>query len=175
MEYLKPEQYYIDRYDLHTIEECLDYYWSIKDRFAKEKDSHFARYTQAKFEQEMNKCLNLMLFTLKGMRYTHKKETIQEWMDRDRRMQELYDNTHAPNNVLCKICGHSTIVTSKDLHDSYEPNARMTFMFECTKCKKRQALFEDGTEWMYDPPKCPKCNHALKTDLEIKDDITTFT
>lgn len=175
MKYLYDKQHYIDRYDLHTIEECLDYYWSIRDRFAKEKDTHFAKYTQEKFEQEMNKCLNLMLFTMKGQRYLHKKETIQEWMDRDRRMQELYDNTPAPQNVLCKICSSPTVVTNKDLHNSYEPTARMMFMFECTKCKKRQSLFEDGTEWKYDPPKCPKCKHVLKTDLKIKGDINTFT
>lgn len=175
MDYLKDEQHYIDRYDLHTIEECLDHYWFIKDHFAKEKDSHFARYTQEEFEQEVNKCLNLMLFTMKGQRYLRKKETIQEWMDKDRRMQELYDNTPVPRNVLCQVCNSPTIVIHKDLHDSYEPTARMMFTFECTKCKKRQALFEDGTEWKYDPPKCPKCKHALKTDLKIKGDITTFT
>lgn len=175
MSYLNEKQHYIDRYDLHTIEECLEYYWSIKDRFIKEKDSHFAKYTQEKFEQEINKCLNLMLFTMKGQRYLHKKETIAEWMDKDRRIQELYDNTPAPSNILCQVCNSPTIVTHKDLHDSYEPTARMMFMFECTKCKKRQALFEDGTEWKYDQPKCPKCKHPLKTDIKIKGDITTFT
>lgn len=174
MYYLKNEEYYIGRYDLRTIEECLDYYWSIKDRFIKDKDIHFAKYTQEKFEQEMNKCLNLMLFTLKGQRYLHKKETIQEWMDKDRRMQELYDNTPAPSNVLCHACQSPAVVTHKDLHDPYEPTARMMFMFECTKCKKKQVLFEDGTEWKYDPPKCPKCKHALKAELKIKGEITTF-
>lgn len=175
MDYLKDKQHYIDRYDLHTIEECLDYYWSIKDRFSKEKDTHFAKYTQEKFEQEMNKCLNLMLFTMKGQRFLHKKETVEEWIDKDRQMQELYDNTPAPENVLCKICSSPTVITHKDLHNSYEPTARMMFMFECSKCKKRQSLFEDGTEWKYDPPVCPKCKHSLKTDLKIKGDITTFT
>lgn len=31
MQYLKDEQYYIDLYDLHTIEECLDWYFRIKN------------------------------------------------------------------------------------------------------------------------------------------------
>jgi hypothetical protein len=78
MNYLHCEQDYIDRYDLHTIEECLDYYWSVKDGFAKERDTHFARYSQEKFEQEINKCLNLMVFNIKEERYRHKKETICE-------------------------------------------------------------------------------------------------
>lgn len=175
MKYLYEEQHYIDRYDLSTIEECLDYYWSIRDRFAKEKETHFAKYSQEKFEQEMNKCLNLMLFTLKGERYRHKKETIQEWMEKDRKMQEMYDNTSSPQNIRCKECNSPTTVSHKDLHNSYEPNARMMFMLTCIKCNKRQALFEDGTEWKYDSPKCPKCKHPLKTDIKIKGDIATFT
>ncbi|MCL5409860.1 MAG: hypothetical protein M1607_03310 [Patescibacteria group bacterium] len=174
MDYLKDEQHYIDRYDLYTIEQCLDYYWSLRDGFTKEKDTHFAKYSQEKFEQETNKCLNMMLFTLKGERYRHKKQTIQEWVDKDRKMQELYDNTPLPD-VRCKACGSSMKLTHKDLHNSYEPDARMMFMFECIKCNKRQAFFEDGTEWKYDSPKCPKCKQPLKTDLKIKGDITTFT
>lgn len=174
MNYLHDGQHYIDRYDLSTIEECLDYYWSIKDGFIKERTTRFAKYSEERFQQEVEKCLSRLLFVLKTKRYQHKKETIQEWMDRDRHMQELYDNTSPPQNIKCSECGSPTTVTFKDLHDSYEANACMVFMFECTKCKKRQALYEDGTEWKYDPPKCPKCKHPLETDLKIKGDITTF-
>ena len=34
-------------------------------------------------------------------------------------------------------------------------------MFECVKCQKIQALYEDGTEWLYKAPNCPKCNNEL--------------
>jgi len=174
VDYLKDEQHYIDRYDLHTTEECSDYYWSIKDRFFEEKDTRFAKYTNEKFEQEVDKCLNRMIFTLTGERYRHKKETIGEWMEKDRRMQEMYDNTPPPQNIRCKECNSPTTVSHKDIHNSYEPNARMTFMFSCVTCKKNQALYEDGTEWKYDPPTCPKCKHPIKTDMKINGDITTF-
>jgi DNA-directed RNA polymerase subunit M/transcription elongation factor TFIIS len=116
-----------------------------------------------------------MLFTLKGERYRHKKETIRDWMDKDRQMQEKYDHTPPPQNVQCQTCNSPTTITHKDLNLSYEPDSRMTFIFACVKCDKRQVLYEDGTEWKYNPPKCPKCKHPLKTDLKIKGDITTFT
>jgi len=174
--YLKDEQYYIDRYDLHTIEECLDYYWSVKDSFLKARNQDpFKKYSEEKFKGEVDKCLNRMLFTLKGERYRHKKKTVQEWIDRDRQMQDKYDNTPAPGNTHCKVCSSPATVIHKDLHNSYESTARMMFMFECTKCKKRYSLFENGTEWKYEAPKCPKCKHPLKTDLKIKGDITAFT
>jgi len=114
------------------------------------------------------------MYTITGERYKHKQKWIQEWMDKDRRMQELYDNSSPPQKVTCPACHSPMVVTYKDVQDSYEPNARMMYMFECSKCKKRQSLFEDGTEWEYVPPKCPKCKHPLKTDIKIKGDITTF-
>lgn len=42
MRYLNDEQHYIDRYDLHTIEECLDVYWAIKNKATEDKSTHFA-------------------------------------------------------------------------------------------------------------------------------------
>ena len=56
--YLKDEQYYIDRYDLHTIEECLDYYWSVKDSFLKARNQDpFKKYSEEKFKGENFACL----------------------------------------------------------------------------------------------------------------------
>lgn len=37
MFYLKGDQYYIDLYDLHTIEECLDWYKSLKKGMGEKK------------------------------------------------------------------------------------------------------------------------------------------
>ncbi len=37
MQYLHDNQYYGDRYDPHMIEECLKYYWAIKDGFEKRR------------------------------------------------------------------------------------------------------------------------------------------
>lgn len=174
MQFLRPEQYYVDRYDLQTIKQCLQHYWSIRDRFIKEKDSQFAKYTQEKFEQEINKCLNLMLYAIKGQRYMRKQETIQEWMNADERVQKIYDETTPPQNIICQECSSSMKVTHKDLRDSYKSIPRILFIFECTKCKKRQSLFEDGKEWKYVPPKCPKCKYSLDTDIKIEGNLTTF-
>lgn len=173
MDYLKEEQYYTDLYDLHTIEECLDYFNSIRDGFIKERKTTFQKYTDEKFEGEVDKCLVRMLYVIKGERYKRKEETIKEWMNRDRLMQEKYDNTPPPVNIHCKECGYDTTMTYRDLHNSYEPDAQMMFMFECVKCKKKQWIFEDGSEWVHDSPTCPKCNSPLKTSMKNKYEVLT--
>ncbi len=64
----------------------------------------------------------------------------------------------------------------KDLENAYEDNPYMLFMFECIKCKKKRSIKEDGSEWVYKKPKCPKCKSVLDIQIKIykKADTTTF-
>ncbi len=156
MRHLKHKQYYIDRYDLGTIEECLWWYWHIKDGFKKERnDKDFKKYSDNKFEREVHKVASYTINIIKGERYRRKKGIIQKWMDRDRKIQEKFNNATAPEGVGCKECYSSTKVTSKDILGAYDEDGQVLFMLECTKCKKRQALHEDGTEWHRKFPDCP--------------------
>ncbi len=174
-QYLKDQSYYIDLYDLQTIEECLDYYWSMRNGMEKHRgDKEFKKDSKKEFDKEVHKICSYTINVLKGERYRYKNKTIQEWIDRDKKMQDLEDNTQPPSNIYCKECGSETKITTKSLHDSYSENARMTFMFECLKCKKRQIRYEDGTEWVYDPPRCPKCNSKVETDIKRNKNITIF-
>lgn len=176
MRYLYEQQHYIDRYDLHTIEECLDYYWAIRDGFAKDRDE-FKKFSDEEFNKEVHKCASYTINIIKGERYRHKAETIKKWMDKDRQMQELYDNATPPQEIYCKGCHSPTKVTYKDLQNSYEENTRVLFMFRCIKCNKGQVFYEDGAEWHYEPPRCPKCNsllnHKSKDDKDLS--ITIYS
>ena len=172
MDYLKDEQHYVDLYDLHTIEECLDYYWSIKKSFEKKRNK-FKKYSDKRFKKEVHKITSYTVNVIKGERYRYKAEKIKEWLDRDAKIQEKYDSAIPPEDICCKECYSTTKVVSKDLLDSYEDNSQVLFMFECVKCKKRQALYEDGTEWHYKPPSCPKCNTSLKSETKDVNKVLT--
>jgi len=178
MEYLKNKQYYIDLYDLHTVEECLNLCQIYKNGFSeKERLEKFKRYTKKSFNREMEKVFNLYLNVLKGERYENKEKTIQEWMERDQKIQNKYDDTPTPINIKCQKCSGEMKMTMKDLQDSYRNNPYMQFMFECSKCNKRRSILEDGSDWVYEKPKCPKCKKELKTDIKFdrKNDKTTFS
>lgn len=172
MQYLHDEQEYIDRYDVGTIDECLYYYNNLKKDLIKNR-SKFKNMTDDEFDKDVQKCISYTANIISGERFRRKSETIKTWMERDKKMQDLYDNTQAPS-VSCKNCHFPMQVTSKDSMDSYEDTAYILFMYECAKCGKRNAYKDDGSEWVYTAPKCPKCGHELKTDIKYKGDITTY-
>lgn len=177
MDYLKDKQEYIDRHDLITIEECLRWYWDIKDSFKKQRNNkEFKKYTDEEFEEEVDKVLSMMLKTMKQQRFRDKYKTIEKWMDDDKLLQYKQDNTPEPREIKCLECESEMKVIMKDLENAYEENPYMMFMFECTKCKKKRSIKEDGSEWLYKKPRCPKCKSELKTDIKInkKADTTTF-
>lgn len=172
IEYLHDEQHYIDRYDLSTIETCLDYYWGIRHGFEKDRKK-FKKFSDEEFVKEVHKVASYTVNAIKGERYRHRAEKIKEWIDRDRRMQELVDNANPPRNIFCKNCHSPTKVISKDLENAYENNAQVHFMFECIKCKKRQVVYENGKEWFYEPPHCPKCSSVLNCKSKDTKNILT--
>jgi hypothetical protein len=175
MDYLKDRQYYEDTYDIHTIETCLDYYSDIKKSFEEQRRSdEFKKYTPEEFNLEVSKVLNVMLRGIQGERYKNKAKTIQEWMDRDKKEQDKLDQAEAPAPLPCHSCGSPTLLTDKELMDSYETNSKVIFMYRCTKCKKGQNYYENGTEWDYKPPECPECKHPLNSDSQITNDVHTI-
>lgn len=173
--YLKDEQHYIDRYDLYTIEECLGYYRNIRDGLEKKKDSkEFRKVNKEELDKEVNKVASYIINIIKARRYERKKEMIQEWMDRDRKAQEKFDNAAPLKKVLCKECFSPTEIISKDLWNIYEEDSQVLFMFECLKCKKRQAFYEDGIKWHMEEPECPKCNSTMNRKSEYTKNILTI-
>lgn len=100
---LKDSQYYIDLYDLHTIEECLNNYKFIKDKLDKKRYSEkIQELDDKKFDKETSKIANYYINPIKIQRYKNKKDTIQKWIIRDRINQERINKASPPKGVLCK-------------------------------------------------------------------------
>lgn len=172
--YLKEYHYYVDHYDLQTIEDCLDYYNGIKGRLKKERPTEeLKKLSDKEFYREISKTASYVVNIMKAKRYERKKEVIHEWIERDRKIQERYDNAIPPEGVLCKRCFSPTKDFSKDLHNPYGENSKILFLFECPKCKKRQALYDDGMEWKLEKQNCPKCNQPLDEKSTYTKDILT--
>ncbi len=172
--HLQDDQYYIDLYDLMTIDECLRNRQSIRENLEKKRDSdELKKLTKAEFDEEVNKVENVIVFTIKLNRYKNKAETIQSWKVKDRETQRRYDEAIPPRGVLCNKCYSETEVISKNLMGSSE-NQRMLFMLECLKCKKRKGVFESGEEWQCDLSKCPECHKPLTEKFKkTKNTLTT--
>lgn len=172
--FLKDEEYYKYRYDLQTVLGSLKVYWGLKDDMESKRDQ-IKDLTEEQFNEQVNRVASYATNAYKADKFRHRSETIKNWMDRDRKLQEKYDFAIPPRDVLCKKCGSKTEITSKDLLDTLNDNSQVLFMFSCIKCKKNQAFYEDGTEWQYKPPLCPKCNAPLQSKSKHKKYISTTT
>lgn len=165
MKYLHDKAHYIDRYDLHTIEECLDTVKMFQEVYKKSLTSEELKDLS---EEEKLRNVNLMLgrhlFVIKGKRYEKKQETIQKWMEDDKLKQDKQDLTPAPEGVICPLCdGSMSFNSSKHLEYSYDsPILRMMFLFKCSKCDKQQWVFDDGEIRVSKPDLCPKCKKELE-------------
>ncbi len=150
--YLRDESYYNDLYDLHTIETCLDYYWSLKSGFEKHRgDKSFKKYSKKKFDTEVHKVVSYTINAIKIDRFRHKKDTILKWMDDDRQRQDRLDNAVEPKDILCHQCNSPMLATTKDLIDHLNKPMRVLFFFECPNCKKRRGVYDDGSEFVSNP------------------------
>lgn len=176
MQYLHDEQSYIDRYDLHTVEECLDTVKMFQKIYQKSLTSEDLKDLS---EEEKLRNVNLMLgrqlFVIKGKRYEKKQETIQKWIEDDKLKHDKQDLTLAPEGVVCPLCdGSMSFNSSKHLEYSYDsPILRMMFLFKCNKCEKQQWVYDDGEIRVSKPDLCPKCKKELDVTGSRKEKVIT--
>lgn len=174
--YLKPHQYYVDRYDLWTIEKCLD----VIDTFQKVyKECLVAEELKDLSQEEKARSTNQMLgwdlFVLKTREYEKKEEKIKKWMEEDRKEQDKYDNTPEPQGIRCTDCSGSMHSTFKTTHNDTGEPSRMLFFFTCSSCDKRRAVWENGEEWESKPQLCQKCNKEVESSEKRDGDVITWT
>ncbi len=166
---LKSYQYYADLYDRFTVERCR----RSEEFFKKDKDEKELSegVTKEQTAAIKNFALELCLRIEAGERYINREKTIREWMDRDRKKDELYESAQPPEDIRCLTCRNRLKVTWKDLWSLGDKEDRVLFMFDCpNKCLPRRAFFNDGEEWRTDPDPCLKCSMPLTKTSEEKTD-----
>lgn len=177
MQYLNDEQNYVDRYDLHTIEECLDTVKMFQNIYKTSLASKELKdISQEDKSHDTNLMLHRTLFAIKGKRYEKKQETIQKWMEEDKLKQDKQDYTPIPEGIVCPLCGGSmSFNSSKHLDYSYDsPIMRMVFLFKCSKCEKQQWVYDDNEIRLSKPDLCPKCKEEIDIKATRKGKVITW-
>lgn len=157
---LKSREYYEEIYDLLTIKDCLRH----KQYFQPSKASN----------NNLKQLLgNLSLYYLKGNQYKERENTINEWMTRDKKLDNLVDSVNPSSSIFCQKCNTVLQFTFKHIHESTSEKPRVMLWYECPKCKKRAAYFDDGEQFNSKPTLCKKCNRPAETKYSKKDEILT--
>lgn len=176
MEYIKDRKYYIDNYDLKTIKDCLYYAQSLHKEFPKLlKLKEKEKISDKNLKQDFGKMLGMLVVSIKTERFKNKEKTIEDWMEKDRRRQDKYDNTE-PLEIYCDDCEILMEPMHKSLWEEKD-TLRISFIYNCPKCSKRKAYYDNGEEYKTKPTLCEKCGSEIDIDLKIDDkkDITTWT
>ncbi len=176
MNYLKDKQYYINRYDLLTIKECLKVVEIFRDIYQTGlNDKELKDVPKNDKYSDTTKIMYWMLWMTQAQEYKHKKEGINEWMEADRIKQEKYDNAIEPQNIHCPSCKAEMQATNtKHLEDYSDLPMRVMFLFRCSKCKKQEWVYDDRKIRVSKPDLCPKCGKEIKVKHTKKGQVITW-
>lgn len=172
--HLKDKLYYSDLYDRHTVERCRRFIRLHSQPMKNPPLIDSKPPSKGMMEAMSGMSLDFHLLFETGERWAEKQERIQEWMDRDRAKDELYESAEPMDNVTCFTCRSYMKSIHKHLYSSgIDKSDRVLFMYECPRGHlPMRAFFHDGEEWIPKRDKCPKCTAELKVDL--KDTKTKF-
>lgn len=173
--HLKDRQEYLDRYDRFTVERCRridrSYNDDIDPKSLKDK-----KITKKEAKQVNKWAHDMQLYFEKGERYANRDKTVQEWMDADRKKDEMYESAEPPENVRCLTCRNRLTPIFKELMSNLDKEDRILFMFECpNKCLPRRAFYADGEEWRSKPDLCPHCDKPLVVTMKDDGKVSTTT
>ena len=174
MTYLKDHTYYSELYDRMTIDECECWDSEVYDAYAKSGKKLDPTKPSRKLHGGL--LADLALCFRKGDRYTKKEDAINRWMTDDRLRDEKVENAIEPKGVRCFHCSSSNMpCISRDLMHYANDNDEVLFMFQCGKCGKRRAYWENRNEWHPKPVLCEKCKTEMHSNSIRKGDIIETT
>jgi DNA-directed RNA polymerase subunit RPC12/RpoP len=93
--------------------------------------------------------------------WVKRKETIEEWIQRDRERDHFLEDTPAPK-ARCEYCGKSPILREKNLESwIWEKPDRILFYFKCEPCNEVITIYDNGDVLKRENPRCPECQSKL--------------
>lgn len=121
------------------------------------------------------RAINIVVHSIKLERFKNKKETLDNWIARDRKKQDLYD-TASPAKIYCPKCNILMNDYLKTIRDFTNKPLRVLFFYECPRCNYRDGQFDDGQKYESKPDICEKCGNEIRVSIEAdeKEDKTTW-
>jgi len=177
--YLRERQYYEDRYDDSTVVQCCSSERLVNKTFKIMEEKLTKKELSDKspgWYLEYSKYYFLFVESAAAARAEGREAAISKWMEEDQVKDEKLASAHVSGTTYCRTCGKDMQVISKDyLHRDGHKDSDILIMFECDNCKKRMALWQDGTEWEGAKHACEKCGGTTISRHTKKEDVITWT
>lgn len=122
---------------------------------------------QDAIDMEYRACQFLLFFTQVDLA-ERRPETIQKWMDRDRKRDELLDKT-LPSKQYCHQCNILMDYFDKNLHFAFgrEKEDYVLMLYRCSRCKHARWTYGSGREYTPEKNHCEKC-YSTKVETNMK-------
>ena len=108
-----------------------------------------------------------------GDRYMNKESTIQEWMEEDRKRDELYEKQEPL--VYCPSCNEKMEFVFKHLEEKFKSSeTRVLYLYRCDDCNQKRGVYDNGEPYVFKSDICPNCNAELEVSTKETKDKTTI-
>ncbi len=161
-QHLKDRSHYEEMYDKFTVDWCRRF---EEPRPISDEDKELSL-------SEIQWCHDLstdfLLFQEAGNRFLRREETIQGWLERDKRRDRMVERAQVPL-VRCPSCGKAMKCIYTDVRSDIDSDREWLEFFLCCKpCKQGKDVYENGSEVPRKPILCEKCNREVETDIKKK-------
>lgn len=181
LNYLKPKEFYIELYDQST--KIIQDYWEQEfasmiadptpdalEEMRKYLTGRLKRdFTNEEVERENTNAWNLAsVFAVIGIkedREKGKEKTIRVWIRTAKEKNKKILNTKPFEEIKCSVCSSLMNYKWSDLFEDKDSSS-VLFFYECCKCSKREAIFEDGKLFVSKSQNnCPRCQSKRSVTL----------
>jgi hypothetical protein len=165
-QHLKDPSYYEEMYDKFTVDWCRRFEEprAISDDELKE----LKEFSLSQIQWCHDLVTDSVIFQEVGDRYLRKEETIQGWMERDKRRDQMVERARAPL-IRCPSCGKAMECVYTDVRSDIDSDREWLEFFLCCKpCKQGKDVYENGSEVPRKPVLCEKCKREVETDIKKK-------
>ena len=110
-------------------------------------------------------------------RKKNKQKTIEKWMQEAKKKDQKVLEAKPFDNVKCSVCASAMIYKWSTLYGDLAEHSKPQplHFYECPKCSKRTAIFEDDTPWISEMTNnCPICQGKRKTTITKDSTGNTF-
>lgn len=166
-QHLKERSHYETLYDEHTVERCR---WHEEPRPISDAEQEAGeKLSSGQIQWCHDFTTDWMLFQFAGNRYLQREETIDEWMERDRKRDLMIEGAQMPF-VRCPSCERVMECAYKHIGFDIDDSKRewLEFFLVCKSCKQGKHVYENGNEIPRKPILCIKCNREVELSTRKK-------
>jgi hypothetical protein len=166
-QHLKERSHYETLYDEHTVERCR---WHEEPRPISEREHDAGgQLSTGQLQWCHDLVTDWMIFQLAGNRYLQREETIDEWIERDKKRDSMLERAQMPY-VRCSSCERVMELAHKHINFDIDDTKRewVEFFLVCKSCKQGKHVYENGSEIPRKPTLCIKCNREVELSTRKK-------